>query len=38
MYKEVGTGLFSIKSAAWWQIWREGGREGEEMNVQQITS
>lgn len=39
MKKEVGTGLFSIKSAAWWQIWKEeeGGREVEEMNVKQIT-
>lgn len=26
MNKVVGIGLFSIKSAAWWQIWREGGR------------
>lgn len=23
MNKEVGIKLFSIKSAAWWQIWRE---------------
>lgn len=36
MKKEVGTGLFSIKSAAWWQIWKEKGG-GEEMNVKQIT-
>lgn len=29
MNKEVGTGLFSIKSAAWWQIWKEGGRRNQ---------
>lgn len=28
MNKGVGIGLFSIKSAAWWQMWREGRREG----------